>query len=287
MYTREVLAAHMTAEELGILFDRISRYQRSATNEWPITEKEGSLRRLHPFDPIGKFDLLHYGWNLGQLFSKCNAQTVYFLQTTFDKHFDRMQPRIVSKKLTLEPKKGLIKINKDFNPNFRYYSLSAKERNLQELAQEVETEDGQRETKGEKELHKSTMEKTLPEKHAPIENSDESEAQGETLRHLATNGVSHPIPKLAAEEKEEDSMDFEDYDDDEDMERDPAEEDDDDSDYDGEDNDEEENDDAGDDDTDEPASDEFIYAMLARSEARAKNRDIPKAWSPGDPLDLD
>lgn len=137
MYTREVLAAHMTAEELGILFDRILRYQRSATNEWPIADKEGSFRRLHPFAPIGKFDLLHYGWNLGQLFSKCNAQTVYFLQTTFDQHFDRMQPRIVSKKLTLEPKKGLIKINKDFNPNFRYYSLSAKERNLQDLVNEI------------------------------------------------------------------------------------------------------------------------------------------------------
>lgn len=74
-------------------------------------------------------------------------------------------------------------------------------------------------------------------------------------------------------------MGFEDDDEEEDVECDSAEEDDYDSDYDDEADD--------DDEADEPATDEFIYAMLARSEARAKNRDTPKAWSPGDPLDLD
>lgn len=275
LYTREVLAAHMSAEELGILFDRLSRFQRSATNEWPITESDGKLRRLYPHAPIGKYDLLHYGWNLGQLFGKANAQTVYFLTTTFAEHFDKMQPRIVAKKLTIEPLKGLIKINKEFNPNFRYYTMSAKERNMQDLVKEVEYEQSETEAR-ENDIQKvvadistaseSSADSTPSKAEAISDDTDyNAEIQLSKVAVAPSKKIVREVPSTDIDDDEEDDFnsDSDDY------------------------NNESADEDDWEDETDEPADDDFIYAMLERSEKRYKHRNEPKAWSPGDSLGIE
>lgn len=119
-YTSEVLGPYLSAEHMKILASRLSKFQRAGTSRWNVQSDDEPLMRIEPYSPITKLDLQHYGWNVGQLFDRTGSQIAFFLKTTFDIHFDKIADHILPKKLTIDPLKGIIKIDKHrFNAAYR------------------------------------------------------------------------------------------------------------------------------------------------------------------------
>ena len=79
-----------------------------------------------------------------QLFSKSGPQAAYFLQSTFHEHFDDLQLKTIKGKLTLDADRGIIKINKEFSPNYRNRLEREKQRNQRELTKQLEEEQKQK-----------------------------------------------------------------------------------------------------------------------------------------------
>lgn len=99
---------------------------------------------METHSPITKTDLYHYGWNMQQLFSKSGPQAAYFLQSTFHEHFEDLQLKTIKGKLTLDADKGIIKINKEFSPNYRNRLEREKQKNQRELTKQLEEEQKQK-----------------------------------------------------------------------------------------------------------------------------------------------
>lgn len=135
LYTVDILGPYMSEPEMTVLLARLGMFQKAATKQWPVlAEGETTVKRLHPYQPISKIDLMHYGWNIGKLFDKNGAQINYFLKTTFANHFDNIDDRVLPKKLKQYPLQGTIKINEEFNPNYRKRLEAIKEKERREEA---------------------------------------------------------------------------------------------------------------------------------------------------------
>lgn len=160
LYTVEVLGPYMTTEHMHLLITRLSKFQRAGAPKWTVLEKdETEIHKVHTHSPIVKADLYHYGWNMGALFGKSGPQTAYFLQTTFYHHFDSLQLTSIVKKLTNDPTVGVIKLNKEFSPNYRRRTEKAAERNRLEMAKEYEEEQKQRKFEAQEERRKKAEER--------------------------------------------------------------------------------------------------------------------------------
>lgn len=139
LYTIEVLGPYMTKENLEILISRLSKFQRAGNKTWSVLSASETVhKKVETHSPITKTDLYHYGWNMQQLFSKSGPQAAYFLQSTFHDHFNDLQLKTIKGKLTLDADKGIIKINKDFSPNYRSRREREKEKNLRQMTRELE-----------------------------------------------------------------------------------------------------------------------------------------------------
>lgn len=139
LYTIEVLGPYMTKENLEILISRLSKFQRAGNKTWSVLSASETVhKKVETHSPITKTDLYHYGWNMQQLFSKSGPQAAYFLQSTFHEHFDDLQLKTIKGKLTLDADRGIIKINKDFSPNYRSRVEREKEKNLRQMTRELE-----------------------------------------------------------------------------------------------------------------------------------------------------
>ena len=145
LYTIEVLGPYMTKENLEILISRLSKFQRAGNKTWSVLSASETVhKKVETHSPITKTDLYHYGWNMQQLFSKSGPQAAYFLQSTFHDHFDDLQLKTIKGKLTLDADKGIIKINKEFSPNYRNRLEREKQRNQRELTKQLEEEQKQK-----------------------------------------------------------------------------------------------------------------------------------------------
>lgn len=166
LYTIEVLGPYMTKENLEILISRLSKFQRASNRTWTVLSKEETVnKKVETHAPITKTDLYHYGWNMQQLFSKSGPQAAFFLQSTFHEHFEDLQLKTIKGKLTLDADKGIIKVNKEFSPNYRSRVESEKEKNAQQLAKEYEEEQKQKKfEKGQVHYQKMTRKKAEDEK---------------------------------------------------------------------------------------------------------------------------
>lgn len=179
LYTIEVLGPYMTKENLEILISRLSKFQRAGNKTWSVLSASETVhKKVETQSPITKTDLYHYGWNMQQLFSKSGPQAAYFLQSTFHEHFDDLQLKTIKGKLTLDADKGIIKINKEFSPNYRSRVEREKEQNAQQMAKEYEEEQKQKKfEKGQEHYQKMTRKKTedktesnvKPQVSAPIQ----------------------------------------------------------------------------------------------------------------------
>ncbi len=65
-------------------------------------------------------------------------------KSTFHDHFDDLQLKTIKGKLTLDADKGIIKINKEFSPNYRNRLEREKQRNQRELTKQLEEEQKQK-----------------------------------------------------------------------------------------------------------------------------------------------
>ena len=145
LYTIEVLGPYMTKENLEILISRLSKFQRAGNKTWSVLSASETVhKKVETHSPITKTDLYHYGWNMQQLFSKSGHQAAYFLQSTFHEHFEDLQLKTIKGKLTLDADKGIIKINKEFSPNYRSRVEREKEKDVQQMAKEYEEEQKQK-----------------------------------------------------------------------------------------------------------------------------------------------
>ena len=258
LYTIEMLGSYMTKDHLELLISRLSKFQRAGNRTWTVlADGETVNKKVETHSPITKTDLYHYGWNMQQLFGKTGPQAAYFLQSTFHEHFDDLQLKTIKGKLTLDPQKGIIKINKEFSPNYRCRLEREKEKNLRQMTKELEEEQKQLKfeaAEARREKATKSLESNTP---TPI-----------------SKMKAVPMPPLTTK-KEEPAMDFDDIEDDdeirEDLPRDSYE------------NEE----DYWEDTNDEPADDEFIYAMLERSEKRNQKINEPAPWKIGDSLVVD
>lgn len=130
---------------MKLLITRLAKFQRASTRTWTVlSEGETTNHRVEPYAPISKTDLCHYGWNMQQLFGKSGPQAAFFLQSTFHHHFDGLQLKTIKGKLTNDPLKGIIKINKELSPNYRSRLERDKEDNLRQMTKELEDEQKQR-----------------------------------------------------------------------------------------------------------------------------------------------
>lgn len=246
LYTIEVLGPYMTKENLEILISRLSKFQRAGNKTWSVLSASETVhKKVETHSPITKTDLYHYGWNMQQLFSKSGPQAAYFLQSTFHDHFDDLQLKTIKGKLTLDADKGIIKINKEFSPNYRSRKEREKEQNAQQMAKEYEEEQKQKKfERGQEHYQKMTrkMEEDESEPIAKIQVS--APIKEENNRSVRDTNKSKPKR-------------YDDY---------------------------EEEEDPWNETNDEPADDDFIYAMLERSEKRNQKSNEPTPWSPGDSL---
>jgi len=246
LYTIEVLGPYMTKENLEILISRLSKFQRAGNKTWSVLSASETVhKKVETHSPITKTDLYHYGWNMQQLFSKSGPQAAYFLQSTFHDHFDDLQLKTIKGKLTLDADKGIIKINKEFSPNYRSRREREKEQNAQQMAKEYEEEQKQKKfERGQEHYQKMTrkMEEDESEPIAKIQVS--APIKEENNRSVRDTNKSKPKR-------------YDDY---------------------------EEEEDPWNETNDEPADDDFIYAMLERSEKRNQKSNEPTPWSPGDSL---
>lgn len=246
LYTIEVLGPYMTKENLEILISRLSKFQRAGNKTWSVLSASETVhKKVETHSPITKTDLYHYGWNMQQLFSKSGPQAAYFLQSTFHEHFEDLQLKTIKGKLTLDADKGIIKINKEFSPNYRSRVEREKEQNAQQMAKEYEEEQKQKKfERGQEHYQKMTRKK--------------AEAESEPI---AKTQVSVPIQEAnnrsVRDTHKSKPKRYDDFDDEEDE---------------------------WNDTNDEPADDAFIYAMLERSEKRNQKSNEPTPWSPGDSL---
>ncbi len=259
LYTIEVLGAYMSKEHLQLLISRLSKFQRAGNRTWTVlAEGETVNKRVETHAPISKTDLYHYGWNMQQLFGKTGPQAAFFLQSTFHEHFDDLQLKTIKGKLRNDPHKGIIKINKEFSPNYRNRVEREIENNRLQLAKEYEEEQKQKKF----EAAEARREKAAksPDSNKPTQ---------------ITQMKAVPMPPLTTK-KEEPAMDFDDIDDEDDEIREELS-------CDSYENEE----DYWEDTNDEPADDEFIYAMLERSEKRNQKINEPAPWKTGDSLVVD
>lgn len=249
LYTIEVLGPYMTKENLEILISRLSKFQRAGNKTWSVLSASETVhKKVETHSPITKTDLYHYGWNMQQLFSKSGSQAAYFLQSTFHEHFDDLQLKTIKGKLTLDADRGIIKINKDFSPNYRSRVEREKEQNAQQMAKEYEEEQKQKKfDRGQEHYQKMTRKKAEAESEPIAKTQVSVPIQEENNRSVSTTQKSKPKR-------------YDDFDDEEDE---------------------------WNDSNDEPADDAFIYAMLERSEERNQMKNEPKPWSPGDSLVVD
>lgn len=179
LYTIEVLGPYMTKENLEILISRLSKFQRAGNKTWSVLSASETVhKKVETHSPITKTDLYHYGWNMQQLFSKSGPQAAYFLQSTFHEHFENLQLKTIKGKLTLDADKGIIKINKEFSPNYRSRVEREKEKNVQQMAKEYEEEQKQKKfEEGQEHYQKMTRKKAedktesnvKPQVSAPIQ----------------------------------------------------------------------------------------------------------------------
>lgn len=259
LYTIEVLGAYMTKEHMELLINRLSKFQRAGNHEWTVPSNSETIDiKVETQSPISKTDLYHYGWNMQQLFGKTGRQAAYFLQSTFRGHFDGLLIKTIKGKLTNDPLKGIIKIDKNFSPNYRSRLDREKEKNLRQMTKELEEE--QKQLKFEAaEARKEKVAKSLESnKPSPISQ----------MREV-------PMPPLTIK-KEESTMDFDDIEDDDEEIREEFPKDS----YENE-------EDYWEDTNDEPTDDEFIFAMLERSAKRNQKINEPEPWKTGDSLVVD
>lgn len=246
LYTIEVLGPYMTKENLEILISRLSKFQRAGNKTWSVLSASETVhKKVETHSPITKTDLYHYGWNMQQLFSKSGPQAAYFLQSTFHDHFDDLQLKTIKGKLTLDADRGIIKINKEFSPNYRSRIERKKEQNAQQMAKEYEEEQKQKKfERGQEHYEKMTRKKAEGESEPITKTQVSAPIQEENNRSVRDTHKSKPKR-------------YDDYEDEEDE---------------------------WEDTNDEPADDDFIYAMLERSEKRNQKSNEPAPWSPGDSL---
>jgi len=256
LYTLETLGGYMSKEDMRVLIVQLGKLQRTGTPEWSMLDKEGNaLKKVYTHSPICKTDLYHYGWNMGKLLGKNGPQIAFFLKNTFYHHFDSVQLRIIPKKLRVDGESGIIKIDKNFSPNYRKRTLKEKEQNMQDLANEYEAEDINH-MSGEK-VARIAVEDSTPKDDELADKCVKADITAATLSMTHGAKFTEPVMDTAVRESgfEPDEEDYQDeYDE---YER--------------------------DDDDDPPMSDEEFDLFVERSINRNNNSEI-KPYNYGEPL---
>lgn len=194
LYTIEVLGPYMSKENLEILISRLSKFQRAGNRTWTVLSKEETVnKKVETHSPITKTDLYHYGWNMQQLFSKSGPQTAFFLQSTFHEHFDDLQLKTIKGKLTLDADKGIIKINKEFSPNYRSRVEREKEKNAQQMVKEYEEEQKQMKfERGQEHYQKMSRKKVEDSREPSVKERASMPIQEENNRSVKNTHKSAP-----------------------------------------------------------------------------------------------
>lgn len=200
LYTVEVLGPYMTTEHMHLLITRLCKFQRAGAPKWTVLEKdETEIHKVHTHSPIVKADLYHYGWNMGALFGKSGPQTAYFLQTTFYHHFDSLQLTSIVKKLTNDPTVGVIKLNKEFSPNYRRRTERATERNRLEMAREYEEEQKQRKFEAQEERRRKAEDRY----HAQADEKNDTSEMPKTGASSARPSANSYVSKVDIKNQQE------------------------------------------------------------------------------------
>lgn len=194
LYTIEVLGPYMSKENLEILISRLSKFQRAGNRTWTVLSKEETVnKKVETHAPITKTDLYHYGWNMQQLFSKSGPQAAFFLQSTFHEHFDDLQLKTIKGKLTLDADKGIIKINKEFSPNYRSRVEREKEKNAQQMAKEYEEEQKQMKfERGQEHYQKMSRKKVEDSREPSVKERTSVQIQEKNNRSVRNTHKSAP-----------------------------------------------------------------------------------------------
>ena len=105
-YTQRTLAPHMSEAELNKLCLQISLFLAS---DWADERKEAV--RVSP--EIKSIDLMHFGWNIAQLFKKSRKEIATFLKQTFAQALADVEVSTLQRKLTNTEGKHLIRLQAD------------------------------------------------------------------------------------------------------------------------------------------------------------------------------
>lgn len=102
-YARDTMAAYMREEHLPLLQAQVRRF---ATG--------GDLEAL-PLETVGldMTDIHHLCWNIGHALLKSGTETAAFAKATFSLTFKGCSVETIRKKLHVEPRQGIIKIEKE------------------------------------------------------------------------------------------------------------------------------------------------------------------------------
>lgn len=105
-YTQRTLAPYMSEAELNKLCLQISLFLAS---DWADERKEAV--RVSP--EIKSIDLMHFGWNIAQLFKKSRKEIATFLKQTFAQALANVEVSTLQRKLTNTEGKHLIRLQAD------------------------------------------------------------------------------------------------------------------------------------------------------------------------------
>ena len=105
-YTQRTLAPYMSEAELNKLCLQISLFLAS---DW-ADERKAAVR-VSP--EIKSIDLMHFGWNIAQLFKKSRKEIATFLKQTFAQALADVEVSTLQRKLTNTEGKHLIRLQAD------------------------------------------------------------------------------------------------------------------------------------------------------------------------------
>lgn len=94
-YTRKTFAAYMKEEHLNLLCEYITLFHNSSESPKNphIIKVDKSIRTI---------DLLHYAWNVGNLFKKKGINTATFIKQAFAEALDDVEITTIIRKLRME-----------------------------------------------------------------------------------------------------------------------------------------------------------------------------------------
>ncbi len=104
-YSQKTLAPYMRESELTQLCSEVTRF---LTSDW--TPEESKSVEIYQLKSI---DLMHFGWNIAQPFSKPRKETALFLIKIFSKALDDVDVSTIQRKLTNTESKSLIPLQEN------------------------------------------------------------------------------------------------------------------------------------------------------------------------------